>query len=121
MSLLRADFGRPQVGADLNVVLYWQAASPIAQRYTVFTQVLNPAGQVVAQQDNPPVNGTAPTDTWQPGAVIRDPYRLALPNDLPPGAYQLIAGLYDANGRVQWTLPSGERVDHVSFVLQLAE
>jgi hypothetical protein len=115
VALVQVSMDTPRVGADFHLVLYWQAGAAVTQRYTVFTQLLNANGQIVAQQDNIPVQGLAPTNTWQPGAVIRDPYRLAIPADLPPGAYRLIVGFYDAGGRLVWTLPDGTTSDHVSF------
>jgi hypothetical protein len=93
----------------------------VGEKYTVFTQILDGAGQIVAQQDNPPVGGTVPTDSWRPGVVVRDPYRLSLPATLTPGDYQLILGLYNAAGRVQWQLPSGEVADHVSIGLTVKQ
>jgi hypothetical protein len=115
VALLHASMDRPQVGADFHLVLYWQAGAAITESYTVFTQLIDSAGQVAAQQDNLPVQGLAPTNTWQANLVIRDPYRLAIPAELPPGAYRLIVGLYDASGRLMWTLPDGTTHDHLSF------
>ena len=65
----------------------------------MFTQLFDASATLVAKQENLPVEGMAPTDTWQPGAVIRDPYRLALPADAAPGVYSLQIGLYDAAGQ----------------------
>lgn len=90
--------GAPLPDASLALVLYWQADAPVAESYTVFTQLLNAAHVVVAQQDNPPVTGTAPTDTWTPNTLVRDPYLLDLPADLPAGRYRLLIGMYDAQG-----------------------
>ncbi len=102
--LLRGwEVGDARPGAPLPLVLYWQAEAPVAQSYTVFTQLLGEtgasAGVVVAQQDNPPVQGQEPTDTWTPGALVRDPYLLHLPADLPAGRYRLLVGMYDAQGQ----------------------
>ena len=91
-----------QVGQELDVVLYWQADSPVDGGYTVFTQLFDDTGQLVAQQDNVPVRGLAPTDTWQPGTLIRDPYALIVPSDVDAGTYRLHIGLYDAEGRQLW-------------------
>ncbi|HRA65851.1 MAG TPA: hypothetical protein PL187_07495, partial [Caldilinea sp.] len=52
--------GEAQRGADLPLVLYWQMPAAVADSYTVFTQLFAPDGQMVAQQDNLPVNGLAP-------------------------------------------------------------
>lgn len=91
----------PQRSGDpVRLVIYWQAENPVSRSYTVFVHLLDSAGNLVAQQDNLPVLGLAPTDTWRPGAVIRDPYRLDLPPDTPPGAYSLHIGLYTDEGRI---------------------
>jgi hypothetical protein len=94
------------LGQTLRLQLYWQALEPLAEDYTVFVHVLSArvlsedvlseggAGQLVAQQDNPPVRGTRPTSTWEPGVVVVDPYDLPIPSDIPPGEYVLTAGLY---------------------------
>jgi 4-amino-4-deoxy-L-arabinose transferase-like glycosyltransferase len=83
-------------GDPLPITLYWQAAAEIDTNYTVFVQVLDNAGQVVAQVDLPPQAGAAPTTTWLPGEILTDPYTLSLPSDLPAGNYRLITGLYNA-------------------------
>ncbi len=108
-----------KVGEALYVVLYWQSAAPVTASYTVFTQVVDAAGNIIAQQDNLPVEGLAPTTTWQPGAVIRDPYRLELPNTTAPSGSHLLVGLYNGEGeRAPFLLPDGTRADHLSFPLQ---
>jgi hypothetical protein len=84
-------------GQTLRLQLYWQALQPLAENYTVFVHMLtgeDGAGQLVAQRDNPPVRGTRPTLTWEPGAVVVDPYDLPIPEDTPPGEYVLTVGLY---------------------------
>ena len=114
-----AGVGPAKVGRPLEVVLYWDAEAPVAASYTVFTQLFDPAGRMVAQQDNVPVQGLAPTDTWLPGVLMRDAYSLALPADAQPGTYQLYVGLYDANGRRTLTLPDGTRADHVTLPVEV--
>ncbi len=110
--LLRAAATAPaHSGQSLSVVLYWQAETPVAASYTVFTQLFDPSGRLVAQQDNLPVQGLAPTDTWQAGTVIRDAYTLALPPDAAPGAYSLQVGMYDSEGRRPLTLHDAEGSD----------
>jgi 4-amino-4-deoxy-L-arabinose transferase-like glycosyltransferase len=85
-----------QLGQIVRMALEWQAREPVAERYKVFVHLLGPEGQVVAQRDSEPVDGTRPTTTWEPGEAIVDRYGLWLPASLPPGEYRLVAGLYDA-------------------------
>jgi hypothetical protein len=108
-----------QVGDPLRLVLYWRAETPVAGSYTVFTQLFDPAGTLVAQQDNLPVQGLAPTDAWQPDVVIRDPYTLAIPADATPGSYRLRVGLYDGAGRRPLTLADGSTADHIEIPVEV--
>jgi hypothetical protein len=75
--------------------------------YTVFVQLLNSAGQVVAQVDAQPLAGAAPTTTWLPGEILTDPYTLTLPPELPPGDYRLITGLYNAANGERLSVATG--------------
>lgn len=85
-----------QLGQIVRLELLWQAAEPVQERYKVFVHLLGPEGQVVAQRDSEPVDGTRPTTSWQRGEPIADRYGLWLPADLPAGDYRLVAGLYHA-------------------------
>jgi hypothetical protein len=81
-------------GQTLRLQVYWLAQQRPPEDYTVFVHVLDGTGQLVAQQDNPPVRGTRPTSTWEPGTLIVDPYDLTIPRDAAPGEYTLVVGLY---------------------------
>jgi hypothetical protein len=81
-------------GTILPVVLHWQAAAPSTHNYTVFVQLLDSAGSRVAGSDSQPAGGARPTTTWTPAETVRDRHALALPDHLPPGSYNLVAGLY---------------------------
>lgn len=69
----------------------------VQTNYTVFVQLLDKTGQLLAQIDQQPQQGNFPTSTWQPGDVIEDEYKLTQTAALPPDATwaQLIIGLYD--------------------------
>jgi hypothetical protein len=71
-----------------QLILYWQAQTPLAEDYTVFVHSLGQDGAIIAQADGPPLPGCCPTSTWQPGAVMQDA------RTLPTGASYLV-GLYD--------------------------
>jgi mannosyltransferase len=92
---LSADSLHP--GDVLQVRFDWQTSAPLTTRYKVFLQLLNADGTLVAQRDSEPGGGLALTTGWTPGQQVQDRHALLLPADLPPGAYTLIAGLYDLN------------------------
>ena len=101
-----------QLGQIVRVDLEWQATEPVPERYKVFVHLLGPEGQVVAQRDSEPVDGTLPMTAWQPGEAIVDRYGLWLPVDLPPGEYRLVTGLYHAETgeRLQACCPPADAV-----------
>lgn len=87
-----------QPNETLNLKLYWRAERPIEKSYTVFAQLVgafNPRknNPLWGQVDRVP---TPPTNTWLPGEIVVDTYRIVIDADAPPGTYTLIVGMYDA-------------------------
>lgn len=82
-------------GSILPMTIYWQAEKPVDTAYTIFVQVLNAAGELVAQNDSEPLHGYLPTNRWQPGEIIPDRIDVSLPADMPAGEYTVITGMYD--------------------------
>ncbi len=101
-----------QPGDTLQIGLRWQAKQTQAGNYTVFIQLLNASGQVVAQRDRWPGDGFFPTAALQAGQIITDNLALPLPSDLSPGSYRLIGGLYrgDVEGYPRLVGPNGDFV-----------
>jgi len=85
-----------QNSSALELTLVWSAQDNASWPYTVFTHLLDSDGNIVAQQDNWPVQGQWPPSCWPAGSVVVDPIRIALPEGLPAGEYQLVVGLYNA-------------------------
>lgn len=81
-------------GQSLQVTLIWQARSTLDRSYKTFLHLLDETGAIVAQSDTVLADGY-PTTNWVAEEVILDAHTLSLPADLPPGSYQLVAGMYD--------------------------
>ncbi|MCL6647961.1 MAG: fused MFS/spermidine synthase [Chloroflexi bacterium] len=77
----------------LEVTLVWQALADIPQDYVVFVHLLEGGGAIVAQSDQRPAGGLAPTGSWLPGQRVEDRHRLTVAA-VPPAA-RLAIGLYD--------------------------
>lgn len=102
-------------GDEATVQLQWDALLTPNADYTAFVHVINDNGELVAQQDQPPLGGFAPTHTWQPGQRIVDSFTLALPADLTPGRYTVLAGFYQGDTRLPVTR-DGDAVGDVAVV-----
>jgi len=97
LTLVGVDLSATDVSAGdvVTVTLVWRAEAEAASDYTVFIHLVDAGERLVAQTDAPPLDGAYPTSWWMPGEVVRDPHRLPLPADLPPGRYTLRVGLYE--------------------------
>ena len=91
---------RARPGETLNLTLYWQSQGPVERSYKIFTHLVgteyNPVtkGLLWAQDDQIPLEGAYPTNQWLPRIPLADHYKLAIPPNAPPGAYQLTVGMY---------------------------
>ncbi|MGQ9516644.1 MAG: glycosyltransferase family 117 protein [Anaerolineae bacterium] len=81
-------------GQDLTVTLYWEPLARMKANYSSFVQLLDQAGNRVAGSDHLPGGDYYPTRLWKPGERLADTHHFTVPADLPPGPYQLYAGLY---------------------------
>jgi hypothetical protein len=81
-------------GDNIHLTLFWQCLEEMEQSYTVFIHLLDAQDNIVAQKDNPPVDGFYPTIKWEAGEIVRDQYDLVIPSDVPPGEYRLKVGMY---------------------------
>jgi hypothetical protein len=80
-----------------EITLLWQAeAAPSEAAYTVFVQLLNAEGRLIAQSDSQPAQGQRPTTGWRSGEYILDPHHLRYNALAAPGEATLIVGFYDA-------------------------
>lgn len=105
IALAGAQIGEQSVAENsLQVTLVWQVETPPQANYTAFLHLVDSQGQIISQSDAPPAGGYA-TGQWAPGEVIFDAHLLSLPENLPGGAYTLVAGLYDAlSGQRLWAI-----------------
>jgi len=80
---------------DVELVLYWQALEPVADRFKIFVHLIGEGGpsDIRAQVDAYP---RLPTSGWVPGEYLSDRVALDLSPDLPPGPYTLLLGLYES-------------------------
>ena len=103
-------------GSPLTLTLFWQADASIDVDFTVFAQLVDAKNNIIAQQDSKPQNGHYATPYWQPGEEIIDAHTLLIPENIPPGEYNILVGLYEpASGyRLQILDEAGEFAsDHV--------
>ncbi|MFN8533567.1 MAG: hypothetical protein U0556_08480 [Dehalococcoidia bacterium] len=109
---LQAGDARP--GGSVVVLLVWQGRAPVGRNLTVFTHLQDQAHVVVAQHDGPPVDGRRPTSGWRQGEALVDFHQIQIPADLPPGRYQVVAGMYvPATGDRVGMLANGRTSDAI--------
>ncbi len=97
ITLIGTDYPASSVkaGDQLPVTVYWRAAATTDTLYKVFIHFETLDGRVLAQIDSDPQGGGMPTTSWAADQFIPDVYPLVIPADTPPGAYQIVVGLYN--------------------------
>jgi hypothetical protein len=84
------------VGGDLPLQDHWQAQQPLGLDYSVFLHLRDETDHTVAQWDGQPTwYGVQPTTRWLPGETVRSAHTLHIDEDLAPGQYRLVMGVYD--------------------------
>ncbi len=102
-------------GDTVQVTLNWQALQPSDEHVTVSLHLVAPDGRLVAQNDGDPVNGLAPSYTWQVGHVVVDHRALLVRDNLAPGDYTLRVGLYRTDNGARLTTDSGADAEAVGI------
>ena len=82
-------------GETVRVALYWRAAEDVSRDYLVSLELKDDHGEPWFLQQDRPVDGTYPTTEWDEGEVLRDWHDLAMPADMPQGAYQIFVGVLE--------------------------
>ena len=95
-----------RAGDALQVDLAWQALERAPADYTAFVHLIDAAGEIVAQHDQPPAGAGDPTRRWVPGETVRAAFTLRPPVGTELAGLRLRVGLYEpASGR---QLPVGD-------------
>ena len=81
-------------GSRFPLTLFWQTDENVYDDYTVFIQLLDAEGNAVLKYDSVPGGGLNSPFLWIPGETVVDRVVLNLPNDLKPGKYTVIIGMY---------------------------
>jgi hypothetical protein len=81
-------------GSRFPLTLFWQTDENVYDDYTAFIQLLDAAGNAVLKYDSVPGGGLNSPFLWIPGETVVDRVVLNLPNDLKPGKYTVIVGMY---------------------------
>ncbi|MBE7474885.1 MAG: hypothetical protein DPW09_07955 [Anaerolineae bacterium] len=60
------------------LILYWHALAPLPVNYTISVRARTAAGELLAQQDQWPVNNLLPTTLWRQGDYVADEHTLEI-------------------------------------------
>lgn len=79
---------------ELPIMLWWRTESAPGRDLTQFFHVFQ-GDEFITGYDQPLFAGAFPTSDWPDGISVQDTVIMPLPDDLPPGDYQMVTGLYD--------------------------
>jgi 4-amino-4-deoxy-L-arabinose transferase-like glycosyltransferase len=88
-------------GENVWLTLFWQAQQDAPRDYAVGVRLLAADGHEVTYWLGRPFYSGYPTPEWSRGQVVQDPWELTLPEDVPPGDFELEMSLYDASSSTE--------------------
>lgn len=94
------------IGATTTITVNWRGGDPVTTDYIAFVHLRDATGNVVAQHDGQPRNGSYPVSVWSPGEAIPDGHVITIPKEAAPDTYAIVVGLYDPHTGAR--LPVGE-------------
>lgn len=106
-------------GEPFSIRLVWRGDDQLAPvAYTVFVQLLDDAGRVIAQSDAQPSDWQRPTTSWIAGEYIEDAHivRFNVPDFIGEG--RIIVGFYDANDNF-WRVMTTDGRDHAELPITI--
>ncbi len=99
-----------RAAAPLDVDVYWQAQQPTNIDVHLYVGLFAANGTPVASTDDVPLGNALGTSRWSPGEILREPARLIVPANTPPGDYVLRVALYNPLTNEPLGAPPGEWV-----------
>jgi len=91
----------PARGDRVEVTLFWRAAGPLDEDFTVFVHGDAASGNARRiHGDHFPAGGDYPTDVWRPDEIVVDRFTIVIPRDYEPPRLSLFIGLYKGEARV---------------------
>jgi hypothetical protein len=91
----------------IRILLHWQASRPMNADYKFLVHLVDAeTGRLVAQADVMPHGWTYPTSQWRAGEVVSDEVLLSV-EDVPPGDYRLLVGVYSPESGERLPIPDG--------------
>ena len=82
-----------RAGDVAPVQLTW-LAKDTGEPVSAFVHLVDESGNGLSQHDGPPGGRDTPFQSWMPGLILYSTHNITIPDDLPPGTYRLVAGLY---------------------------
>jgi hypothetical protein len=81
-------------GDSLNVEVFLETLRQPDRDYSIFLHLSDAPDQPPAAQADQPMGGGFPTGVWRMGERFRDQMTLQIPDDLAPGTYDVLMGVY---------------------------
>ena len=95
-------------GETATLLLHWKALRRTSRDYRLALQVLDEAGQVLAESGGRVAGWMYPTYRWRPDRLITARQDVRLPAGLPPGDYLLRARVFALGEQAALTIPLGK-------------
>jgi len=104
--------GTGVAGSFLDITAYWEVDRQPAADYATSLRLVDSTGRLWSQPpDEHPTGSLYGTSRWPAGSLQRQPLRLPLPEDTPPGGYHVELLVYDPTSGIPLEVKPGSAMD----------
>jgi hypothetical protein len=88
---------------SVSITLTWRSLATSPPNTVAFVHIVDAAGRLIAQRDDPPRHDKYPMWAWRKNEIIPEVRVIDIPSGTPAGEYRVLIGMYDP--RTQDRLP----------------
>lgn len=103
-------------GTPIEVYLRWENEGPLERSLHMAVQLVDADGRLLADDTAYPQHGFYPTWRWEIGEQVIDRRMLWLDHGIPPGTYELVVRVRDANTPLEWLAATDDGIAGVGTI-----
>lgn len=81
-------------GDVVSLTYYWKGLKRMSRDYAIFVHFIK-GDRIFFQNDHYPLDKKFMTTRWHEDEVLKEHYRVSIPEDILPGEYEILIGIWD--------------------------
>lgn len=97
IELIGCNFDNKSEKGTLGITFYWKSMRPTKRDLSIFLDIVDRNGLLIMRKHRPICYMSKPTSTWKQGEIIKESYRMKIPDKVLGRYYGIKIGFFDLN------------------------